>query len=149
MSRYEERVSPVVGAVLVEIGDGHSAVRELVNEEGLEQTLGVVQHPGDHGKTRLLSHVLRSGSVDETGLHAKNEHDDQRTGVFEHEHLGLSGRKNANIAVANLRTNIAQNDMGIHLDVVVRERLLVVRQTERLFLSDHDLESLTHFDEMH
>ena len=55
----------------------------------------------------------------------------------------------ANITVANLRANIAQNDMGIHLDVVVSKSLLVIGQTERLFLSNHNLESLTYLDEMH
>lgn len=39
--------------------------------------------------------------------------------------------------------------MSVHLDLVVRNGLLVVRQTERLLLSDHDLESLTHLDKMH
>ena len=149
MRMYEESVSPVVGAVLVEIGDGHGAVRELVDEERLEQSLGVVKHPGDHSKTSLLSHVLRRGSIDETGLHAENEHDDQGSGVFEDEHLGSSESNNKYIAVANLRTNIAQNDMSVHLDLVVRNGLLVVRQTERLLLGDHDLESLTHLDQMH
>lgn len=90
-ARYEESVSPVIGAVLVEIGDGHRAVGELVHEEGLEEALGVVQHPGDHGETRLLRHGLGRGAIDETGLHAENKHDDQGSCIFEHEHLGSSG----------------------------------------------------------
>lgn len=39
--------------------------------------------------------------------------------------------------------------MSVQLYVVVRKRLLVVGQAERLLFSNHDLESLTHLDEVH
>ncbi len=37
--------SPVVGRVLEEVGDGHGRVGEPVDEDRLQQTLGVVEGP--------------------------------------------------------------------------------------------------------
>ena len=44
----EESESPVVGAVLEQVCERHRAVRELVDKEGLEETLRVMECPGDH-----------------------------------------------------------------------------------------------------
>lgn len=87
---YEKSVSPVVSTVLEEIGNRHGAVRELVNEEGLEESFSVVEHPGDHSKTSLLRHRLGGGSIDETRPHSQDEHDHQGSCVFEHKNLRLS-----------------------------------------------------------
>lgn len=45
---YEESVAPIIGAVLEQVREGHRAVRELVDEERLQQTLRVMQSPGQH-----------------------------------------------------------------------------------------------------
>jgi hypothetical protein len=37
--------SPVVGRVLEEVGDGHGRVGEPMDEDRLQQTLGVVEGP--------------------------------------------------------------------------------------------------------
>ena len=37
--------APVVGRVLEQVGDGHGRVGETVDEDGLQQTLGVVKGP--------------------------------------------------------------------------------------------------------
>ena len=44
----EESESPVIGTVLEQIRERHCAVRKLVNKEGLEETLRVMESPGDH-----------------------------------------------------------------------------------------------------
>ena len=47
-SAYEESVAPIIGAVLEQVRERHRAVRELVDEERLQQTLRVMQSPGQH-----------------------------------------------------------------------------------------------------
>ena len=44
----EESESPVIGTVLEQVSERHRAVRELVNKEGLEETLRIVERPGNH-----------------------------------------------------------------------------------------------------
>ena len=44
----EESEAPVIGAVLEQVGERHRAVRELVDKEGLEETLRVMECPRNH-----------------------------------------------------------------------------------------------------
>ena len=69
------------------VSDGHSGVREAVHEYGLEQTLGIVEHPCG---ACVVHHVVVSGllvAVDERRTHVKDQVDDQRSGVLGQEHL--------------------------------------------------------------
>ncbi len=43
---------PVVGGVLEEVEDGHGRVGEAVNEDGLQQPLGVVERPAGQSNPR-------------------------------------------------------------------------------------------------
>lgn len=44
----EESESPVISAVLEQVGERHRTVRKLVDKEGLEETLRVVECPRNH-----------------------------------------------------------------------------------------------------
>lgn len=155
---HEERVSPVVDAVLEEVCERHSAVRELVNEKGFKETLRVMEDPGDHSEpTRkrdlmtlqsLLCVFLRARTVNEGRAQGENSHDDQRTQVLAHKHLHVTQEQKEDIAIPNLRPHIAQNDVRIKCNIVISKRLLVVDNTQRLLVRRYRLQRLTHFDEM-
>ena len=86
-SAYKERVAPIIGAVLKQVRKRHRAMGEFVDEERLQQTLGVMQSPSQHGQTRLLGHRLRGGSVDKCWSHSKKQHNYKGTRIFEHKNL--------------------------------------------------------------
>lgn len=155
---HEERVSPVVDAVLEEVCERHRTVRELVNEKGFKETLRVMEDPGDHSESTrkrnrttlqgLLRVFLCARTINEGRAQVENNHDDQRTQVLVHKHLYVTQEQKEDIAITNLRSHITQNDVCIECNVVFSKRLLVVDKTQRLLIRRYRLQRLTHFDEM-
>ena len=84
------REAPVVAAVLEEVPDGHGGVAEPVHEHGLQQPLGVVQHPAPRRDVGRGAERRRGGRVQvpvsEPGPGVEPEVDQQRPRVLEHEH---------------------------------------------------------------
>lgn len=96
----------------------------------------------------LLRVFLCARTINEGRTQVENNHDDQRTQVLVHKHLHVTYEQKEDIAIANLRSHIAQNDVCIECNVVFSKRLLVVDKTQRLLVRRYRLQRLTHFDEM-
>ena len=96
----------------------------------------------------LLRVFLCARTINEGRAQVENSHDDQRTQVLVHKHLHVRNKKKGDIAITNLWSHIAQNDVRVEYNVVFSKRLLVVDKTQRLLVRRYRLQRLTHFDEM-
>ena len=96
----------------------------------------------------LLRVFLCARTINEGRTQVENNHDDQRTQVLVHKHLHVTHEQKEDIAITNLRSPIAQNDVRVECTVVFSKRLLVVDKTQRLLVRRYGLQRLTHFDEM-
>ena len=156
---HEESVAPVVSAVLEQVGQRHGAVRELVDEEGLKEALGVVESPRRDGQpvsedTSEQQHCLLAVhfgtlAVDEGGSHEQQQHDGKRTNILVEKHLQrYCWEMDTHRSIPDLRTHITQNDVRVQRNMVIGESLSIVNKSQRLLLLGNCFHSLAYAREM-
>jgi len=96
--------APIVSTILEEVENGHGECAELMHENSLKQTLGVVNHPKQ--ECNLLIDVQRDASL--LTIHREKTH-----GEKDVDQPGASILKNVNRAEGNLRTKILEVDNNL------------------------------------
>ena len=107
---HERCESPVVRAVLEQVANGHSGVRESMNKDRLQKTLGVVEGMACSGVFDDLLHWLIrcSRSINDRWSDVEEEVDKQRSSIFSKE----------NSAPSDLRSKIFKVEFSVDPEIL-------------------------------